>query len=84
MKKIEFTRKLDAFQHITLTIHDEERFKQLCEQHIAEEETLNYWDVEDMDKSVVSMRFGDIDWVDGDNDFNEKMGKIGISTGYED
>jgi L-arabinose isomerase len=74
MKRFSFTRNLDAFQHITIIVKDENKFTELCEEHLKQGQSLNYWDLDDMDNDVVELSYGDIDWADEDYDeFYEVM-----------
>ena len=79
MKQFTFTRTLDAFQHITVIVKDEEKFKELCEEHLKEGQTLNYWDLDDMNDDVVELSYGEIDWEEEDyEEFYEQMEEQGF------
>ena len=74
MKTLKFTRGLDAWQHITVTIKDEEQFRQFCKEWVEQGQTFNFWNIEEMDDSIVSVRYNDIEWEDGNcDDFYELM-----------
>lgn len=74
MKTFTFKRTLDAFQEITVIVKDEEKFKELCEQHLKEGQSLNFWDLDDFEDDVVELSYGDIDWQGEEyDDFYDQM-----------
>lgn len=86
MKTFTFTRTFQAIQEIQVIVKDEDKFIELCEEHLKQDQSLNYWDLEDMDDDVVELSFGDVR-EDGDEDypeFYEQMEEQGFPWSEED
>jgi ABC-type metal ion transport system substrate-binding protein len=86
MKEISFTRTVDAIQHIVITIKDEEKFIELLKEQIQEQGLeITIEDLDDFDTDVVSIRWGDIDWEnENDDEFLEVMMDNDYPTSSED
>ena len=85
MKKLRFIRTLDAYQDVTITINDEEKFKEFCKEWIEQGQTLNFWDLYECDTSIITVDEGPIDWNQSNEDnFYEVMMEHGFPTDEEE
>lgn len=78
MKQFTFTQHLNATREITVLIKDEAKFKELCQEHIEDGDTINYWDLDEMDDEVVELHYGEVDWDEEEyDDFYFEMNQQG-------
>jgi hypothetical protein len=84
MKKITFVRTIEAYQHITMTINDEEKFREFCEEWIGQGQTLNFWDLDEITEPIITVDEADIQWDYSNEDhFYDAMWAEGFPTDEE-
>ncbi len=74
MKTLEFTQERRVTMNITITITDEEKFRDLCKEWIEDGCSIDLWDLEDSHfEDVVTVEFDETDYVEDYEDFYELM-----------